>query len=276
MIGPLLVAAGVWWLLAGPPAPPPSTPSPSSPATTPPGPSVTASSNRWGPWVDLFDGASLEGWIRRGGRATYHVEDGSIVGRTVPRDPNTFLCTPAEYADFELTYEFKVDPELNSGVQIRSHSRPEYRDGRVHGYQIEIDPSPRAWTGGLYEEGRRGWLQSLPDEHPGRKAFRAGEWNRVRVVAVGRRIRTWLNGVPVVDFVDDAPEAESTGFIGLQVHGVGAREDPLEVRWRGLRIREPVRTDAKPARDSPRPDDREPRGGRPNRGAHASPSPDAA
>jgi hypothetical protein len=201
------------------------------------GTSSSSAGDRWGPWVPLFDGVSIDGWIRRGGGAGYRVEDGCIVGRTVPRDPNTFLCTPVEYGDFELEYEFKVHPELNSGVQIRSHSRATYRDGRVHGYQIEIDPSPRAWTAGLYEEGRRGWLQSPADDHPARKAFVADDWNRVRVVAEGRRIRTWLNDVPVVDFVDDAPEAEASGFIGLQVHGVGARVDPLEVRWRKMRIR---------------------------------------
>jgi len=207
--------------------------------------------DRWEPWTPLFDGVSIDGWIRRGGGATFRVENGCIVGRTVPRDPNTFLCTPVEYGDFELEYEFKVDPELNSGVQIRSHSRASYRNGRVHGYQIEIDPSPRAWTAGLFDEARRGWLQSPADDHPARKAFVAGGWNRVRVVAEGPRIRTWLNEVPVVDFVDDAPQAEASGFIGLQVHGVGDRTEPLEVRWRNLRLRtprpDPLRDESVPA-----------------------------
>ncbi|MGA0173373.1 MAG: 3-keto-disaccharide hydrolase [Phycisphaerales bacterium] len=189
------------------------------------------------PWLPLFDGVSLEGWTRRGGEAEYRVEDGCIVGRTKPNQPNTFLCTQREFGDFELEFEFKVDRELNSGVQIRSHSRPEFKNGRVHGWQMEIDPSPRGWTAGLYDEGRRGWLQSPADDAPSKIAFIQDDWNRVRVVAEGGRVRSWLNEVPVVDFVDLAPEADASGFIGLQVHGVGARVDPLEVRWRNVRIR---------------------------------------
>lgn len=189
-------------------------------------------------WIALFDGVSLDGWTRRGGAAEYRVEDGCIVGTTRPDQPNTFLCTDREFADFELEFEFKVDRELNSGVQIRSHSRPEFKNGRVHGWQIEIDPSPRGWTAGLYDEGRRGWLKSPPDDAPSKVAFLQGGWNRIRVVAEGPRVRTWLNKVPVVDHVDLAPEMDASGFIGLQVHGVGARAEPLEVRWRNLRLRE--------------------------------------
>ncbi len=189
-------------------------------------------------FVPLFDGENLTGWISRGGKAEYRAEAGCIVGQTRPNQPNSFLCTERDFADFELRYEFRVDRELNSGVQIRSHSRPEYQNGRVHGYQIEIDPSERAWTAGLYEEGRRGWLQSPADDAPSKSVFLQDGWNRVRVIAEGPRIRTWLNDVPVVDYIDHAPEAESSGFIGLQVHGVGGRTEPLEVRWRNLRIRE--------------------------------------
>ncbi len=188
-------------------------------------------------WIALFDGVSLDGWTRRGGAAEYRVEEGCIVGTTRPDQPNTFLCTEQEFGDFELEFEFKVDRELNSGVQIRSHSRADFKDGRVHGWQIEIDPSPRGWTAGLYDEGRRGWLKSPPDDAPSKAAFLQGGWNRVRVVAEERRVRTWLNDVPAIDFVDLALEMDASGFIALQVHGVGSRVEPLEVRWRNLRLR---------------------------------------
>ena len=102
-------------------------------------------------WVSLFDGKTLDGWTQRGGVAKYTVEDGAIVGRTVLNTPNSFLCTNRNYADFELELEFLVDPKLNSGVQIRSNSYPAYRKGRVHGYQVEIDPSARAWSAGIYD-----------------------------------------------------------------------------------------------------------------------------
>ncbi len=180
----------------------------------------------------LFDGKTLNGWSTRGGKATYAVEGGVIVGRSVPHSRNTFLCTNQHYSDFDLSYEFKVDPELNSGVQIRSHEV----DGHVAGYQIEIDPDEkrkRYWTAGIYDESRRGWLDDLKDNAPAREAFKPREWNRVRVLAVGSHIRTWINGVPAADLLDSLM---LSGFIGLQVHGVGGRTDPLEIRWRNITL----------------------------------------
>ena len=110
-------------------------------------------------WVTLFDGKGTAGWVQRGGKAAYAVEDGALVGRTVLGERNSFLCPPKEYADFVLEFEVWVDPKVNSGVQFRSASRPDYRDGVVHGYQVEIDPSERAWSGGIYDEQRRGWIR---------------------------------------------------------------------------------------------------------------------
>ena len=101
------------------------------------------------PWKTLFDGESLQGWVQRGGKARFTAEDGQIIGTTVMRTPNSFLCTQATYSDFILEVEFKVAATLNSGIQIRSNSYPEYSRGVVHGYQIEIDPSERSWTGNL-------------------------------------------------------------------------------------------------------------------------------
>ena len=184
-------------------------------------------------WMELFDGKSLNGWRQRGGKATYRVEDGQIVGTSTPNTPNSFLCTEKEWDDFELELEFKVDPLLNSGVQIRSNSLPEYHDGRVHGYQVEIDPSDRGWTGGIYDEGRRGWLASLAENTAARYAFREGQWNKLRIVAVGDSIQTFLNGVPAADLIDSKTPK---GFIGLQVHSVGGERRPLEVRWRNIRL----------------------------------------
>jgi len=185
-------------------------------------------------WTKLI-GDSLDGWVKRGGEATYALVDGVIVGETRPHQPNTFLCTARDYADFLLSYECMVDDELNSGVQIRSLSSPDEQDGRVHGYQVEMDPSNRSWTAGIYDEARRGWLDDLADNEPAREAFRHGEWNHILVEAKGDRIRTWINGVPAADLRDDMT---ASGFIGLQVHGVGGREDPLQVRWRNIEILE--------------------------------------
>jgi hypothetical protein len=213
-------------------------------------------------WIPLFDGRSLDGWTQRGGKATYRVEDGCVVGTTVPNTPNSFLCTDRHYSDFILEYEFKVDPSMNSGVQIRSHcfdvpyqlprgEKPvKIAAGRVHGYQVEIDPAARAWTAGIYDEGRRGWLDPADGQQgergkafteQGRKSFKQGEWNHVRVEARGDSIKTWLNGTPAADLRDDLT---ASGFIALQVHGVGKREEPMEVRWRSIRLQDLSRQNA--------------------------------
>ena len=193
-------------------------------------------------WTKLFDGKTLDGWVQRGGKAIYTVEDGAIVGRTVPNTGNSFLCTEKDYGDFVLELEFKVHPQLNSGVQIRSLSKKEVKNGRVHGYQVEIDPSDRAYTGGIYDEARRGWLYPLKKDNKARFAFKQKEWNKFKIVAKGDSIRTWLNGVPAADLEDDMT---AEGFIALQVHGVGGRKDPLDVSWRNIRIRDANDADLK-------------------------------
>jgi len=185
-------------------------------------------------WKPLFDGKTLEGFKQLGGKAIYKVEDGAITGISVQGTPNSFLCTEKNYGDFTLELDVKVDAGLNSGIQIRSNSLKEYKNGVVHGYQVEIDPSERAWSGGIYDEARRGWLDDLKDNEPARKAFKVGQWNRYRVVAFGDSIRTWVNGVEAADLVDSMT---LSGFIGFQVHSTKSKE-PLTVSWRNIRIKE--------------------------------------
>lgn len=196
--------------------------------------------------VTLFDGATLDGWVQRGGPARYTVVEATIVGEAVPRSRNTFLCTERSYGDFVLELDVNVDPGLNSGVQIRSEAEATPGGERVFGYQVEVDPSDRAWSGGLYDEGRRGWLRDLSENEPARRAFRVGEWNHFRVEAIGDRLRTWVNGIPAADLID---AATLTGFIGLQVHGVGELAEPKRVRWRNLNLRELGRSRWEPLLD---------------------------
>jgi len=186
-------------------------------------------------WQKLFNGKNLHGWEQLNGRAKYKAVDGMIVGSTVVGSPNSFLCTKKFYGDFILEYDVLVDPKLNSGVQIRSHSMKSYNNGRVHGYQIEIDPSDRAWSAGVYDEARRGWLYPLKDNPKAGAAFKQNEWNHFHVEAIGNEIKTWINGVPAADLIDDM---DSTGFIGLQVHGIGNDKSKagIRVKWKNLRI----------------------------------------
>jgi len=211
--------------------------------------------------VNLFNGKDLSGWVQRGGKATYAVEGNEIIGTSVLNTPNSFLCTEKTYGDFILEYDFKVDPKLNSGVQIRSECFDTAKEiewngkkisipaGRVHGYQIEIDPDvprKRLWSGGLYDEGRRGWLfpsdgeqgpQAKAFSEQGLRIFKPNDWNHVRVEAKGDSLKTWLNGTPCAN-IKDAMTAR--GFIALQVHGIGKdkAKEGTQVRWRNLQITE--------------------------------------
>ena len=196
-------------------------------------------------WKPLFNGKNLDGWTQKGGKAKYGVWDGAIVGMTVPRTQNSFLCTNRDYGDFVLELEFKVNPKMNAGIQIRSASIPTYRRGIVHGYQVEIDPSKRSWSGGIYDESRRGWIHDLKENEPARKAFRQNQWNHYRIEAVGDHIRTWINGILAADLRDSM---SLSGFIALQVHGTRSGV-PMEIAWRNLRIQDLGRHEWKPMFD---------------------------
>jgi hypothetical protein len=185
-------------------------------------------------WIPLFNGKDLSGWEQINGLAKYEARDGVILGSSVPNSPNSFLCTKKNYGDFELEFEVKVDKELNSGVQIRSHSLPDYQKGRVHGYQVEI--AVGGFSGGIYDEARRAkFLNAQEPTDAIKNLLKENAWNQYRVVCRGSRIQTWVNGVQVTDLTDDMT---ASGFIGLQVHGVGDRTDPLHVQFRNLRLKE--------------------------------------
>jgi len=191
----------------------------------------------------LFNGKDLKGWVQYNGKAKYTVEQGELVGRTVPGEPNSFLSTEKKYGDFILELDLKVDVHMNSGIQFRS----ELNDGndhcevtdthtpnRVHGYQMEIDPSSRAWSGGVYDEARRGWLYPLEYNTAAKTAFKNNVWNHYKIEAIGTSIRTWVNGVPCAHIIDNMT---TSGFLSLQVHEIGDSKDAgQEVRWKNIKI----------------------------------------
>jgi Domain of Unknown Function (DUF1080) len=185
-------------------------------------------------WVSLFDGKTLKGWNQKNGQAKYTVEKGEIVGTTVANTTNSFLCTNEEYGDFIFEVELKVDDAMNSGIQFRSLSKPDYQNNRVHGYQMEVDPTERAWSGGIYDEARRDWLY-IPNFNPeGKKAFRMGGWNKYRIEAIGSTLRTFINGIPTAHLIDDVT---AKGFIALQVHAIyGTMKEGMKIRWKNIRI----------------------------------------
>jgi quinoprotein glucose dehydrogenase len=225
--------------------------------------SMPASTRPSSEWTELFDGSTLNGWVQMNGAHRFTVEDGAIVGRTVESSAsmNSFLCTLREFDDFELELETAIDPVTNSGIQIRSKVRPlqtagrgfESAAGRVYGPQVEIrryykgEPA----TGLLYGEAMgTNWLSSQQKIDAGHHYFIDEGWNTLRIVARGPRIQTWVNGNLVEDLVnDEVYKSHSSGFIGLQIHGLGEREvnlhaglgittkQPLVIKWRHIRIR---------------------------------------
>lgn len=174
----------------------------------------------------IFNGKDFDGWDIRG-QAVYTVNDGVITGVT-GKGGHGWLCTKKTYGDFILELEVKIKGG-NSGIQIRSHIDP--KDEMV-GYQIEVDPSPRAWSGGLYEQGRRGWLHSLNNGEPAHTAFKLGEWNHYRIECRGDSIKSWVNGQAAADYVDSM---DIEGVIALQVHsGSNAHVEFRNVRLQDL------------------------------------------
>lgn len=191
-------------------------------------------SGQSGKWENLFNGKDLQGWKQLNGKAAYTIANGEIVGTTVSNEPNSFLATEKNYGDFILELELLVDNSMNSGIQIRSESKPDFQNGRVHGYQVEVDPSSRKWSAGLYDEARRGWLYPMDINPAGQNAFKKDTWNKYRIECIGNSIRTWLNGIPAANLVDNVT---ASGFIALQVHAIGKDDQPgKQIRWRNIKI----------------------------------------
>ena len=189
-------------------------------------------------WQVLFNGRDLTGWRELNGTHKWEVKEGMIVGTDVHGQPNGFLCTEKEYGDFILELEVSIDTLMNnSGIQFRSRSTTDYLNGRVHGYQMEIDPKPQRWSGSIYDEGgRRGWLYTTELNVPGKEAYKNNQWNKYRIECFGTTMRTWVNNIPISHLVD----AElTTGFIGLQLHANNPTDPPggNQVRFRNIRIK---------------------------------------
>jgi quinoprotein glucose dehydrogenase len=199
-------------------------------------------------WIELFDGKTLNGWVHMNGSHTYTVEDGAIVGRTVEGSVNSFLCTLEEFGDFELELETTVDAVTNQGIQFRSGVKPmltsgkgfENAPGRVYGPQAEVRRTYKGQptTGMLYGEALgTGWLSSKEKLDQGHRHFIDEGWNKLRIVAKGPRLQTWVNGQPIDEVVSEKVyQMCPKGFVALQIHGINSKV-PLIMKWRNIRIR---------------------------------------
>ncbi len=206
-------------------------------------PSLIAQKKADEKWTYLFNKKDLKGWQQLNGKAKYEVINGEIIGTTVPGEPNSFLATEKKYGDFIFEVEFKMNSSMNSGIQFRSEVKDaadtckvtdKKTPERVHGYQMEIDPSTRAWSGGIYDEARRGWLYSMENNPAAKNAFKKEGWNIYRIECMGNSIRTWVNGIACAHLVD---AMTPKGFIALQVHAISKPDEAgKEIRWRNIRI----------------------------------------
>ncbi len=186
-------------------------------------------------WEMLFNGKDLKNFEQLNGNAKYEIKNQELIGTSKMGTPNSFMATKKTYGDFILEFDVFVENGLNSGVQFRSLSLPDYNNGRVHGYQCEIETSSRKWAGGVYDEARNGWLYPLSRNPKGRNAFVPGQWNHYRIEAIGNTIRTWVNDIQCANLVDDTT---AEGFIAFQVHSIG--DESLEgkiVKWKNIKLK---------------------------------------
>lgn len=207
----------------------------------------------------FFNGIDLKGWVNYGG-GKFYVEDHCIVAESIMGIPNTFLHTEKKYQNFELEYDVKLDTVLNSGVQIRSNIYQENtktirwggrfdengekeikilksKAGRFWGYQIEIDPTSRAWSGSIYEEAGRGFLHTPGINETVKAAFIPLEWNHFRIKVKDHHIQSWINGVMIGDVYDDLMD---NGYIALQLHSIGKNKykNGKKIRWKNFYLKE--------------------------------------
>lgn len=198
-----------------------------------------SASSQSGNWQSLFDGKTLNGWKQMTGSAPYAVENGQIVGTTVPGSPNSFLASEQRFSgNFVLELEaMMTDTTTNSGVQFKSNFDPKMNNGkgRIYGYQFDFDPSSRKWSGGIYDEGRREWLYPASHNPKGQIFFSPNVYHKIRIECIGNTVKTWLDGVAVSYVVDTLTANE--GILALQVHSIGKPEHAgVKVYWRNIRI----------------------------------------
>lgn len=201
--------------------------------------SISAYTQKTG-WQYLFDGKSLAGWKQMTGSAEYKVENGAIVGITVPGSPNSFLvCDKKFNGDFILEMEVMMsDTTTNSGIQFRSNydAAGNNGKGKIYGYQYELDPSVRRWSGGLYDEGRREWLYPVSLNSNAQVYFTPNVYHRIKIECISNTIKTWLDGA-AVSYIMDTLKANQ-GLIALQVHSINKPElAGIKVHWKNILIR---------------------------------------
>lgn len=183
----------------------------------------------------LFDGKTLKGWQRFGGKPeTWGVEGGHLISYG---EGGGWLGTECDYANFVLQFEFKLAPGANSGVYLRAPADTSHISRTGLEIQLLDDTHPRykaikPWqlTGAVYHVAppKPGHLKPV------------GEWNMMEIRAEGPHVRIVLNNSLVVDDrLDHHPELESehTGLKRTQGR-IGFQSHDGRVEFREIRVAE--------------------------------------
>ena len=150
-------------------------------------------------WISLFDGKTLFGWKPEANTNTdWHVKDGAIQAN---HGDMSLLRTTAQFDDFELKLEFKCSSKTNSGVFLRTSPKP--KNPSTDCYEINIADTTNPFPTG-----------SIVGRKEAKLANPSSQWNLLHATAQANRIKVSINGVNVLDYIDDQPLGK--GYIGLQ------------------------------------------------------------
>jgi hypothetical protein len=190
------------------------------------------------PWTNLFNGKDFTGWTIKGSTGKAWVQDGEIVCHQVSNTPeHTFVTTDATFTDFILELDVKIDGDFNTGILIRAVDQPKEAKLRLNAYQVKIDPTPRQWTGGVFDDFGPDWhwFYSLENDSRARAAFKIGEWNHFRVEAIGNSIKVWVNGVPTTNMIN---AKYTSGHIALKIHALGDKpeQEKILAHFKNIRV----------------------------------------
>jgi hypothetical protein len=178
-------------------------------------------------WVNLFDGKTLNGWVKVGNEK-WEVENGVIHGQGITKGYG-YLRTEKQYKDFHMSLRFKCVADGNSGVFFHVDFKPGTADVS-QGLQFEIDQTLGHHTGGIYGDGR-GWIAWPSPEFE--TVLRYNDWNDYLLKVEGNHYVARLNGVVVLDFTDPTPRSFD-GYIALQLHSGGEGN----MQFKDIRIRD--------------------------------------
>jgi hypothetical protein len=189
------------------------------------------------PWLKIFNGMDTDGWEIRDGSAEAWVEEGLLVTQQVDSLNFPYLVYREVLSDFILECEVKLTGPLNSGILIRGISDPGLNNGRIHGFQMEIDQTERRWTGGIYEEAGRLWLTPIKGMGEGEEealnAYKVSDWNHYRIEAISDTFKIWVNGIPTTHLIDSKTER---GIVGFQIHKTRSDTETGILRIKNIKI----------------------------------------